>query len=147
MIGQPEWFKYRTFGWGLSPKTWQGWVYLGVFALLLGFVTAVTFNSAIKLWVYAILLGVLMLDVIHIMTKMDKVMDERENYHQLIIERNCSFAAIVALSGVAIYQAYQNRALLESGAIKLPFDYSILIVLGVMLFTKIASTAYVKTKK
>jgi len=29
MIGKPEWFKRRKYGgWGIFPKTWQGWVYI-----------------------------------------------------------------------------------------------------------------------
>jgi hypothetical protein len=32
MIGNPEWFTYRIFGWGVAPKTWQGWVYVAVVA-------------------------------------------------------------------------------------------------------------------
>jgi hypothetical protein len=145
MIGKPEWFRYRIFGWGLAPKTWQGWVYVAAMAGVLGFVTATTLTAAVKPWIFGIVFGVFILDVIHIMTQMPKVSDERENYHQLIIERNCSFAAIGALIAVALYQSYQNRAVLEAGAV-MPFDASIAIVLGAMLLTKIVSTVYVKAK-
>jgi hypothetical protein len=31
MLGKPEWFTYRLAGWGLAPRTWQGWVYIAVF--------------------------------------------------------------------------------------------------------------------
>jgi hypothetical protein len=27
MFGKPEWFRDKTFGWGLTPITWQGWLY------------------------------------------------------------------------------------------------------------------------
>ena len=27
MFGKPEWFVPKKFGWGLTPVTWQGWVY------------------------------------------------------------------------------------------------------------------------
>src|SRR4051794_31792371 len=27
MFGKPAWFREKTFGWGLSPITWRGWVY------------------------------------------------------------------------------------------------------------------------
>jgi hypothetical protein len=145
MIGKPEWFKYRIFGWGVAPKTWQGWVYVCVFASLIGFLTAITMNNTIKMWLYAILVGILLLDIVHIMANMDKYQDERENYHQLIIERNCSFAAITALLCVALYQTYQNKAVLNT--MKIPFDYSIFIVLIAMLVVKIGSTLYVRTKK
>ncbi len=148
MIGKPQWFKYRIFGWGIAPKTWQGWVYVAVAALLIGGVTAMTVNTAIAPWVFGILLGVLVLDVLHIMTQLSKVSDERENYHQLIIERNCSFAAITALVGVALWQTYQNKGTLlaSSNTMTIPFDISIAVILGVMLLTKIGSTIYVRAK-
>jgi hypothetical protein len=27
MFGQPNWFRPKAFGWGLTPITWQGWLY------------------------------------------------------------------------------------------------------------------------
>jgi hypothetical protein len=27
MFGQPQWFRPKKIGWGLSPICWQGWVY------------------------------------------------------------------------------------------------------------------------
>ena len=27
MFGKPNWFRPKTFGWGLTPITWQGWAY------------------------------------------------------------------------------------------------------------------------
>lgn len=31
MIAQKEWFGRRKYtGWGVTPKTWQGWVYIAV---------------------------------------------------------------------------------------------------------------------
>jgi hypothetical protein len=145
MIGKPQWFKYRIFGWGLAPKTWQGWLYGAIWFIVIVASSILTTGSASQPWVVGVLIGILILDVIHIMFQMPKVNDERENYHQLIIERNCSFAAIIALICVAIYQAYQNRALMiNNGAV--PFDISIAIVLGAMLAAKIGSTIYVKMK-
>jgi len=145
MIGKPEWFKYRIFGWGVAPKTWQGWVYVAVLALVIGLVTASTLTSAIKPWVFGLIFGIIIFDIIHIMMQISKKSDERENYHQLIIERNCSFAAVGTLFAVALYQTYQNRAFLQNGA-AMTFDMSIAIVLGAMLLTKIISTFYVKVK-
>ena len=29
MFGKPNWFRPKTFGWGLTPITWQGWAYTG----------------------------------------------------------------------------------------------------------------------
>lgn len=147
MIGKPEWFKYRTFGWGVAPKTWQGWVYVIILAFVLGGITAMGFNNAISQWLFAGVIAIVIIDVFHIMLQLSKVSDERENYHQLIIERNCSFAAIIALVGIALYQTYQNRALFQTGInTSMPFDWSIAVVLGAMLAAKIGSTLYVKMK-
>ncbi len=34
MLGKPEWFERRKYsGWGLTPKTWQGWAYIALMAL------------------------------------------------------------------------------------------------------------------
>lgn len=144
MIGKPEWFKYRLFGWGISPKTWQGYVYVAAVAAILGFSFAIGLNNAVMPWIVGVVFAIVMLDVMHIMMQLPKVSDERDNYHQLLIERNCSFAAIVALLGVAIFQTYQNRSSL--GANALPFDLSIMVVLGAMLLTKIISSIYVWKK-
>jgi hypothetical protein len=35
MFGRPEWFRPKTFGWGLTPVTWQGWIYTGVWTALM----------------------------------------------------------------------------------------------------------------
>ncbi|NTV23700.1 MAG: hypothetical protein HGA85_04970 [Nanoarchaeota archaeon] len=145
MIGKPEWFKYRIFGWGISPKTWQGWIYAAIVAFAIGLVTSSTLTAAVKPWVFGIVFGVIILDVIHIMMQMPKKSDERENYHQLLIERNCSFAAVGALTAMALYQAYQNRLLLQDGAV-MPFDMSIAVVFFAMLLTKVISTFYVRAK-
>lgn len=145
MIGKAHWFKYRTFGWGLAPKTWQGWWYIIIAAFLIGGTFAIGIADSTKMWLFAIITTIFVADVIIIMTQLPKVSDERENYHQLIIERNCSFAAIVALVAIALYQTYKNTEFIQPKG-SIPFDISILIVLGAMLITKIASTIYVKTK-
>jgi cobalamin synthase len=144
MIGKAHWFKYRTFGWGLAPKTWEGWAYIAILVFLIGGTFAMGIKDSTKMWIFAIIMTVAVVDMILIMSQLPKVSDERENYHQLIIERNCSFAAIVALLAVALFQTYKNTGFMQSQG--LPFDYSIIIILGAMLATKIVSTLYVRTK-
>lgn len=146
MIGKAHWFKYRTFGWGVAPKTWQGWVYVVIAAFLIAGTLAMGVTDKTKMWIFAIIITILIVDVMIIMTNLPKVSDERENYHQLIIERNCSFAAIIALLAVALYQTYKNTGFLTSQSGAIPFDISIVVVLVAMLVTKIGSTLYVKAK-
>ncbi|PHS17703.1 MAG: hypothetical protein COA78_02975 [Blastopirellula sp.] len=33
--GKPNWFRPKTIGWGLTPVTWQGWLYTLYWALFL----------------------------------------------------------------------------------------------------------------
>ena len=35
MFGKPNCFRPKTFGWGLTPITWQGWAYTAVWGGLL----------------------------------------------------------------------------------------------------------------
>ncbi|MBN2142332.1 hypothetical protein JW711_03290 [Candidatus Woesearchaeota archaeon] len=147
MIGKAEWFKYRMFGWGVAPKTWQGWVYVAAAALILGLATSMTATGAIPPAIVGVVFAIFVADILHVMVQLPRVSDERENMHQLIIERNCSFAAIAALLGMAAWQSYQNKALwIGTSSMGIPFDTSIAVVLAAMLVTKIASAAYVKMK-
>lgn len=138
MIGKPEWFTYRIFGWGVRPKTKEGWLYLFIAVILAIGISVLPMPSNYKTISLFALVGIVILDVLHIMSHLGKSHDERERLHQLIIERNCSFAAIATLAVIAIYQAIKNAGQ------KFPFDVSIIVVLGVMLFVKIGSTIYVK---
>jgi len=35
MFGKPEWFRKKKVGWGLTPITWQGWVYTFTWAIVM----------------------------------------------------------------------------------------------------------------
>jgi branched-subunit amino acid transport protein len=141
MIGKPEWFTYRIFGWGVRPRTWQGWAYVAAIAAIMGFIAFLPVTNSIHMWCFGILVGMVVLDVIHIMTRLDKEHDEREKLQQMIIERNCSFAAVAILSAIAVFQAFKNRHLTG-----LQIDSSILIVIGVMTVVKIVSTWHIRRK-
>ena len=142
MIGKPEWFTYRIFGWGLRPKKWQGWVYVAVIIAAIALIAYLPIPESIKVWLFGIAIGIMILDVIHIMPQLAKVHDERQNLNQLYIERNVSFAAVITLIAVGLYQAWKNPT-----ATGIPFDYSILIVLIVMVLVKGLSTLWVNNKK
>jgi hypothetical protein len=32
---KPLWFKAKTYGWGWTPATWQGWMVIAIFALIM----------------------------------------------------------------------------------------------------------------
>lgn len=110
MIGKPEWFQRRKYtGWGIIPKTWQGYVYIAAMIIPLIFFQALPYWSAktrmIVTVVWAIVLAV---DVIDIMIRMKK--DERERMHEAIAERNALwFMLMVLVIGIA-YETISNAA-------------------------------------
>lgn len=38
--GKKLWFRRKLFGWGWTPITWQGWVIVGVYTFLIGYIFA-----------------------------------------------------------------------------------------------------------
>ncbi|MBU1854813.1 MAG: hypothetical protein KKF89_03765 [Nanoarchaeota archaeon] len=140
MIGKPEWFTYRILGWGLRPKTKEGWLYILVAVLIALGISVLPISETMKTITLFIFVGLILVDVLHIMTLIGKHHDEREKIHQLIIERNCSFAAIVTIVVIVIYQSIKNIGQ------EIPFDISLMVVLGAMLLAKIGSTIYTKLK-
>lgn len=116
MIAQTSWFKQRKYsGWGLSPSTWQGWLYILVLILpiiLISFLPSISPTSK-KLLVYA-WVGVILVDVIDVMIRMKK--DEREYLHEAIAERNVAWFLIFSLAiglitKTAISASYGNPSL------------------------------------
>lgn len=37
MFGNPDWFRPKTAGWGLTPIRWQGWAYALAWMAIIGF--------------------------------------------------------------------------------------------------------------
>lgn len=144
MIGKPEWFTYKVFGWGIMPRTWQGFAYVFISMFIAGIIILAPVTIIVKVWLLGIFVGAIFLDALHIMIQLQSYHDERQNYHQLIIEKNVSFAAASAVIGGILFQTYQNRDLIGTG--QLPFDTSLGIVLGIMLIVKVLSVLYVRSK-
>jgi len=103
MIGKAEWFQRRKYsGWGLTPKTWQGWVYVLVFVLIAVFIQFLPFTQNVKLIITSVLIVMLLVDVIHIMLIMKK--DEREIKHEAIADRNALWVMLAVLIIGILYQ-------------------------------------------
>lgn len=92
-------------GWGLSPKTWQGWVYVAV--MIAPFVVLTNVGTKIDAqWVNGLMIvwGVVFgIDLISIMIRVPK--DEREALHEALSERNALWAMLIVLVAGAGYQA------------------------------------------
>jgi len=143
MLGRPEWFTYRSAGWGIAPRTWQGWVYILSYPILMAILIALPISGMLKTWFLGGLIGLLVLDSILIWSQLSKCHDERERLHQLIIERNCSLAAVFSILAVMGYQIHRSAC---ARITRFPFDPQLLVVLGVMVATKFISTLYVRRR-
>ncbi|MCF7860804.1 hypothetical protein K9M79_01045 [Candidatus Woesearchaeota archaeon] len=104
MIGRAEWFTRRKYGgWGITPKTWQGWVYL--FFMIVPFAV---FQS-IPIWQENVRIGItvgwlvfLLLDVAHIMLTLKR--DERDKKIESLAERNAAWFMVIIISLGLVYQ-------------------------------------------
>lgn len=142
MIGKPEWFTRRKYlGWGIMPKTWQGWAYLiGIILPMFAiqFIPQVDRRGqGIFLAVWALIIVV---DVIDIMVHMRT--DERERVHEAIAERNALWAMVAVLAVGISYQAAQS--MVREGAPG--FDPVIIIALIVALVAKAGTNIYLDRK-
>ncbi len=111
MIGNPNWFKRRTYtGWGITPKTWQGWAYIAAVATLAIVTSLVTSSVGIQkkyqLIINLSLILLIVIDAIDIALKIR--LDERESLHEAIAERNAAWFITLALCGGIVYQAISS---------------------------------------
>jgi hypothetical protein len=97
MLGKPKWFQRRKYaGWGLFPRTWEGWVYIAVAIAVGALIQYLPFgNEQTKTILTMVFVAGVALDVIHIMAHLP--MDERERIHEAIAERNALWAILAAL--------------------------------------------------
>lgn len=103
MIGKPEWFCARKFGWGLGVKTKEGWAYIAIAALAAIGATMLPLDANAKIAAAGAVVAILVLDVLTIMPKVYSKLDEREQRHQLVAERSASFVAVAGIIGYALY--------------------------------------------
>ena len=140
MIGKPEWFRRRKYtGWGFTPVTWQGWVY--VFVMVLPIVLFTYLQAVSQAWIVAIVVWAIVfcLDFIHIALHLPK--DERDRIHEAIAERNALWVIILVLVVGVGYQA-------ASGAVKglWEVDPVILVAIFAGLLAKMISNIYLDRK-
>jgi len=97
MIGRPEWFQKRKYGgWGVTPKTWQGWAYM-LFVVLPVYAMQYIGVSGGSMFIFTLAwIVVVILDLIDVMQKLK--MDEREKQIEAIAERNSAWAMVAVLT-------------------------------------------------
>lgn len=110
MFAKPEWFGRRKYtGWGLTPKTWQGWAYIGVIIVPIAALEFLTFLTAgQKMGLSLGWAAFMAIDILDTMAHMKK--DEREERHEAIAERNAAWMMVAALTAGIAYQAASSIA-------------------------------------
>jgi len=104
MIAKPEWFERRKYsGWGVTPRSWQGWVYtLAILVPLVIFQALPYWDAQVRtagtvFWVVFVLL-----DLLPIMVTLKK--DEREYKNEAIAERNAAWFMVLVLVIGILYE-------------------------------------------
>ena len=137
MIGKPEWFARRKYGgWGIMPKTWQGWVYIAIVLIPFAIFEALPFWSLkTRIIVMVVWALFLLIDVTHIMVTLPK--DEREKKHEAIAERNALWVMMLVLVVAILYQMMRS-ALTKT----LQVDYFIIAAVFAGLIAKGITNIY-----
>ncbi len=130
MLGRPEWFQRRKYGgWGLRPKTWQGWVYLVAMLLPLLVIQLLPFwSNEMRMIFTGVWVLVLLIDVVDIMVRMRH--NSTERLHEAVAERNAMWAIMMILVLGVLYDIVKN-----AGAEKIvvhPFIIAALVI-GVLV--------------
>lgn len=96
MLGKPEWFTRRKYGgWGIFPKTWQGWVYIVIFLIPLFIFKSFEWNQKTDTIFTIAWATIFLFDCLDIMRQLKK--DEREKIHEAIAERNALWGILIIL--------------------------------------------------
>ncbi|MBD3245072.1 MAG: hypothetical protein GF335_03710 [Candidatus Moranbacteria bacterium] len=104
MFAKSKWFQKRKHGgWGISPKTRQGWIYILGFILVLVIFNILPFWSNTVRIIFTIIWAlILAADVVRIMINLKK--DELETKQEALAERNASWGMVFVLTAGILYQ-------------------------------------------
>jgi hypothetical protein len=142
MIAKKNWFQRRKYGgWGITPKTWQGWVYiLIIIGILIVFQSMPFWSNQIRIYGTIIWISFLLIDVSHIMITLNK--DERESKIEAIAERNAAWFMIMILVFAVLFDVYQSAI-----ANKLIVNWFVVVALIGGTIVKTVSNLYLERKK
>jgi hypothetical protein len=143
MFGKPEWFTRRKYlGWGIMPKTWQGWAYIAVFLAPVVVEKYVLHLSASAEQTFLLVWIVIFLaDVFDIMMHLKH--DERDRIHEAFAERNALWAVMLSLVVGILYRA---SVAVFIPSVTQPVDPVIIVALFAGLAAKGATNIYLDRK-
>ncbi len=142
MIGKKEWFKRRRYGgWGIAPRTWQGWAYIAVVIAIFVLIQNLPLGDAKNNIIATIAFAVLVVaDCLEIMFRLP--MDEREKLHEAKAERNALWVMLTILIAGVFYQTGMG---LQSE--KITIDPVIIIAIIGATIVKAATHIYLEKKE
>ncbi|MBN1170043.1 hypothetical protein JXA56_03385 [Candidatus Micrarchaeota archaeon] len=144
MIGKPEWFRPRKFGWGLGIRTKEAIFYIAAIIAIVFLLVALPLPHEVKLIGIAVLILIILADTVHIMMKVYSRLDEREQKHQLLAETNASYIGVAVLVlNLAYFIITASFANQEPDPM---IVFPILSTLVVMALVKGATLLYVERK-
>lgn len=141
MLGKSKWFKRRKYGgWGITPQTWQGWVYIIIIIVPFAIFQSLPYwSNEIRMYVTGGWILFLLLDVTHIMFTLDK--DEREEKIESMSERNAAWFMVLILLIGTLYR------IIKSGLVeKVEVDWFVLTALFGGALVKTLSNIYYERK-
>jgi len=107
MIGKAKWFTLRKYtGWGLTPITWQGWLYTFLLVAPIAILESIPVAQNFKNIFSTVWIILFLADIFHIMLQLKK--DERERLHEAISDRNALWFMMVVLIGWVIFKQDLN---------------------------------------
>jgi hypothetical protein len=117
-ILKPEWFRRRKYsGWGLTPVTWQGWVFVIILVAPLILIAPNMANDSniigAPFIMFVAYISFIVSVVFYIMTKIE--IDEREKSHEAISDRNALwtmlFVIIIGILAETVSPTIVHRSL------------------------------------
>lgn len=143
MIGKSEWFTRKKYGWGICPKSWQGWVYLlVVFSVFIVILILPFWSINIRLILGMIWLALLLIDVFDIGGRLQK--SKIEQKHEAIENRNALWVIIMVLIVSILYQLISS---IRKGQQFPQIDYFILAALLAGAVMKTVTAIYLRKKE
>lgn len=110
MIAKAAWFNRRKYmGWGLTPRTWQGVLYIIIIAAAIAFIQSINFDETLKIILTGVWVVFVLIDILQVMASIK--LDEREQKIEAIAERNASWTMVAATALVILYIATLGKEL------------------------------------
>lgn len=103
MIAKREWFERRKYlGWGVHPKTWQGWAYIIGLVLIMIIIQSLPFwTDEMRFYITIGFVGFILIDILPLMFTINR--DEREHKIEAVSERNAAWFMVGILTIGLVY--------------------------------------------